>query len=194
MNSFAGFKLLPSLQATLTDKKISRPTEIQTRAIPALLAGRSVVGVSETGSGKTLAYALPILHLLKTLEASGAAVTEEGQPRAAVIVPTRELGEQVSKVFKEFTHTTRLRVRTVLGGTEMAVARKNVAGAFEVLVATPGRLLQLVDRGTVKLYDIRLLVFDEADSMLDQGFLADATRIVDRSEERRVGKECRIGC
>src|SRR4051812_45832755 len=102
MSSFADFKLLPSLQATLAEKGLVTPTEIQLKATPALLAGRSVVGVAETGSGKTLAYALPILHLLKSLENEGQAITEERQPRAAVIVPTRELGEQVSKVFKLF--------------------------------------------------------------------------------------------
>src|ERR1700757_2714481 len=109
MSTFADFNLLPSLQKTLAEKKWVTPTEIQDRALPMLLAGRSVVGVAETGSGKTLAYALPILHMLKTLENENQAVTKESQPRAAIIVPTRELGEQVAKVFKIFTHTTRLR-------------------------------------------------------------------------------------
>lgn len=179
--TFKDFELLPSLLKTLIAYKISKPTEIQTRAIPALLKGRSVVGVSETGSGKTLAFALPILHLLKEMESPKSftgPVANESLPRAAVIVPSRELGEQVARAFKLFTHDTRLRVRTVLGGTEMAVARKNVAGAFEVLVATPGRLIQLIDKKYVSLADVRLLVFDEADSMLDQGFLGDAKRIV----------------
>lgn len=77
------------------------------------------MGLSQTGSGKTLAYALPVLHLVKTLETEGDAVKHSGSPRAAVLVPTRELGEQVSKVLKPFTHFTRVRVRTVLGGTAM---------------------------------------------------------------------------
>ena len=178
MSLFTDFKLLPTLQATLAEKNLVTPTEIQNRALPALLSGGSVIGVSETGSGKTLAYALPVLHLLKILENEGQAVTSDGQPRAAVIVPTRELGEQVSKVFKPFTHTTRLRVRTVLGGTTFEVAKRNVRGPFEILVATPGRLVQLLDRKLVNLSDIRILIFDEADQMLDQGFLEDATRIV----------------
>ena len=178
MKPFSELPLLPSLQATLAEKGFANPTEIQSRTLPELLKGRSVVGVAETGSGKTLAYALPILHLLKTLENSGDPIKAEGQPRAAVIVPTRELGEQVTKVFKPFTHTTRLRVRSVLGGTDLDVAKKNVKGAFEVLVATPGRLVQLVARGLVKMGDVRILVFDEADQMLDQGFLPDAGKIV----------------
>jgi ATP-dependent RNA helicase RhlE len=176
--TFAEFPLLPSLHATLEEKGLTQATEIQSRAIPLLLKGRTVVGVAETGSGKTLAYALPILHALKTLENSGDRITADSQPRAAVIVPTRELGEQVSKVFKPFTHTTRLRVRTVLGGTDLDVAKRNISGAFEVLVATPGRLVKLIDRGLVKMSDIRTLVFDEADQMLDPGFLPAANRIV----------------
>jgi len=166
---------------------MAKPTEIQNRALPALLGGRSVVGVAETGSGKTLAYALPVLNMLKRLESSGQAVTKDSQPRAAVIVPTRELGEQVSRVFKVFTHTTRLRVRSVLGGTTLDVAKNNIKGPFEILVATPGRLVKLLERGLINLSDIRVLVFDEADQMLDQGFLPDATRIVkDCPPERQL--------
>jgi ATP-dependent RNA helicase RhlE len=188
MSSFSSFKLLPSLQASLKEKNFTQPTEIQNKAIPALLAGKSIVGVSETGSGKTLAYALPLLHMLKTLENDGQAVTENSHPRAAVIVPTRELGEQVSKVFKPFTHTTRLRVRTVLGGTAMEVARRNVSGPFEILVATPGRLVQLIEKSLINLSDIRVLIFDEADQMLDQSFMSDAMAIEDHCP-----KECQKG-
>lgn len=177
MRSFSEFQLLASLQETLKEKGLRKPTEIQSRTIPLLLEGKSVVGVAETGSGKTLAYALPVLHHTKTLENDGNAVSIESHPRAAIIVPTRELGEQVSKVLKPFTHTTRLRVRTVLGGTELEVAKKNIKGCFEVLVATPGRLVQLMDRKLIDLKDVRMLIFDEADQMLDAGFLNDGTRI-----------------
>ena len=185
MTTFADFKLLPTLQETLIEKELTRPTEIQTRAIPVLLAGRSVVGVAETGSGKTLAYGLPILHLLKTLENEGDAVKVYGEPRAIVVVPTRELGEQVAKAFKPFTHTTRLRVRAVLGGTTMEVAKRSVQGAFEVLVATPGRLVKMIEMGLVTLGDVHLLVLDEVDQMLDHGFLPDVQRLVKKCPEGR---------
>lgn len=178
MNSFTRFNLLPTLQAKLAELGLVTPTEIQNRAIPLLLSGRSVVGVAETGSGKTLAYALPVLHLLKELENQGQEVSDERKPRAVVVVPTRELGEQVSRVFKPFTHTTRLRVRTVLGGTTLEVARRNIQGKLEVLVATPGRLVQFINQGLIHLSDVRILIFDEADQMLDQGFLPDAKTIV----------------
>jgi superfamily II DNA/RNA helicase len=178
MATFDSLNLLSSLKKTLAEKGLTTLTDIQARAMPALLECRSVVGVAETGSGKTLAYALPVLHLIKLLEKEGDPVQAERRPRAAVIVPTRELGEQVTRVFKPFTHTTRLRVRSVLGGTDADVARRNAAGAFDILIATPGRLIKLMATGGVKLDDVRVLVFDEADQMLDQGFMESARQIV----------------
>ena len=178
MNSFADLALLPTLQETLVERNLTTPTDIQTQAVPALLAGHSVVGVAETGSGKTLAYALPILHRLKTLELQGKPVKVYGEPRAIVVVPTRELGEQVAKAFKPFTHTTRLRVRALLGGTTMEQAKRSLQGPFEVLVATPGRLIKMMEGGLVTLGDVHTLVLDEADQMLDHGFLPDVRRIV----------------
>jgi len=177
MITFNTFKLLNSLNLTLKEKGLSQPTDIQKQLIPKILEGQSVVGVAETGSGKTLAYALPILHILKNRENDKDPVIVSAHPRALIIVPTRELGEQVSKVFKLFTHTTRLRVRSVLGGSTLEVAKKNVAGPFEILVATPGRLLKLAERGLVNFSDVQILVYDEVDQMLDHGFLPDAKRI-----------------
>lgn len=176
-NLFSDFNLIQTLKDTLREKNFIKTTDIQSQSLPALLAGRSVVGVSETGSGKTLAYVLPILQMLKTLEIQNNPVVVEAQPRAAVIVPSRELGEQVSRVFKLFTHTTRLRVRTVLGGSTAAAAKQNIKAPFDILVATPGRLIQLMDLELINLCDTRILIFDEADQMLDGGFLPDAERI-----------------
>jgi superfamily II DNA/RNA helicase len=185
MNTFTEFGLLTTLQETLVEKQILRPTEIQARAIPALLGGRSIVGIAETGSGKTLAYALPAMHHIKSLEIAGDAITLSARPRALVVVPTRELGEQVTKAFKPFTHTTRLRVRSVLGGTTTEVAKRGLAGAFEILVATPGRLVQMLERRLVDLDDVQMLILDEADQMLDHGFLPDVTRIIQASPQKR---------
>ncbi len=178
MPSFRDFDLIPSLQSTLKKEGFVTPTEIQERALPPLLNGGSVVGVAETGSGKTLAYALPVLQRLKQLEESGDAVSTPGHPRAIVLVPSSDLGEQVAKAFKVFTHETRLRVRSSLGGVAMAVARRNVASPFEVLLATPGRLEQLMQQKLVSLSDLRLLVLDEADQILDAGFLPAIQRIL----------------
>jgi ATP-dependent RNA helicase RhlE len=185
MRGFSEFGFLDSIKRTLKDKNFKVPTDIQNRTMSQLLDGKSLVGVAETGSGKTLAYALPLLHLVKSFELNGQPVEQPGRPRAAVIVPTRELGEQVTKVFKLFTHDTRVRVRSVLGGTTLEIAKRNISGPFEVLVATPGRLIQLMDRNLVSLEDVRLLVFDEADQMLDQGFLKDASALVAACPDER---------
>ncbi len=179
MSSFNQQPLLPSLLTTLAEQKFTTLTDVQDQTLSALLEGRSLVGVAETGSGKTLAFVLPLLHQLKTLENHGSAISDPGRPRGLVLAPGRELGEQVSKVFKTFTHGTRLRVRTALGGTKKQIARQNVSGNFEILVATPGRLVQLLDSGELRLDDLRTLVFDEADQMLDQGFLPVARRILE---------------
>ncbi len=185
MSSFKEFTLLPSLLSTLKKVGFSAPTEIQERALPPLLKGKSVAGVAETGSGKTLAYALPVLQKLKQLEENDDAVSLQGHPRAVILVPSSDLGEQVAKVFKGFTHETRLRVRSALGGIAMAVARRNVAGPFEILLATPGRLEKLMQLNLVELADLRFLVLDEADQILDAGFLPVIKRILKRSPDNR---------
>lgn len=178
MKNFTDFGLLPSLIKTLKSQKIYTPTEIQANAIPMLMSGQSVVGISETGSGKTLTYALPILHLLKTIETEGNPVEDAAKPRAIVLVPSRDLGEQVSKVFKNYTHETRLRVRPVLGGTTFEQSRRSVAAPFEILLATPGRLSQMLAKRLIDFSDVRMIVFDEADQMLDQGFIEDSQMVI----------------
>ncbi|MGE3260499.1 MAG: DEAD/DEAH box helicase [Bacteriovoracia bacterium] len=185
MSSFNDFDLLETLRETLAEKGFTEPTEIQSLTIPRLLNGKSVAGVAETGSGKTLAYALPLLHLVKSLELGGDKIEDDSRPRALVLVPTRELGEQVAKAFKPFTHTTRVRVRSLLGGTSSEMGRRNVGAPFEILVATPGRLVQFLQRRLIDLSDVRSLVFDEADQMLDQGFLPDANKIAAACPEER---------
>jgi ATP-dependent RNA helicase RhlE len=179
MRSFDEFDLLLSLRETLGELGFTSPTEIQGEALPRLLHGQSMAGVAQTGSGKTIAYVLPILHLVKSLELAKDRIEDEASPRALVVVPSRDLGEQVAKVFKQFTHHTRVRVRTLLGGTSSEVARRNVTGSFEVLVATPGRITQFLDRKLLSLNDVRFLVFDEADQMLGDGFLDEAQKIND---------------
>lgn len=177
-STFAELGLLPSLQATLAARELVTLTEIQARALPALLERQSVVAIAETGSGKTLTYVLPILDRLKRMEDDSNRVEDEREPRAMVIVPTRELGEQVALVFKGLTHETRLRVRTVLGGQKLRQNRETVAGVFEVLVATPGRLERLLQNEELSLAAIRIVVLDEADQLLDLGFLPQVIEVV----------------
>jgi ATP-dependent RNA helicase RhlE len=177
LSSFSDYPLLPSLKSSLVEQGLTKPTDIQARAIPELLKKRSLIGVAETGSGKTLAYVLPMLHIVKELESADSPVADASRPRGIVLVPGRELGEQVGRVFKGLTHGTRLRVRYAIGGTAKQVARQNVKGDFEILVATPGRLQQLLVGRKVRLDDVRMLVFDEADQLLDQGFLPVASKV-----------------
>lgn len=179
MSTFSELALLPTLVASLDEQGITQPTGIQRDAIPALVAGESVLGVSQTGSGKTLAYVLPLLHRIKELELGGDRVTEAGRPRGLVLVPGRELGEQVARVFKGLTHQTRVRVRVAVGGTAKRISRRAVSSPFEILVASPGRLLHLMGRGEVKLDDVRSVVFDEADQVVDPGFLPVAQEILE---------------
>ena len=179
MSSFSAFALLPTLIAALKEQGIVRPTDIQQACIAPLVRGQSLLGVAETGSGKTLAYVLPLLHHLKALEEAGDPVTQVGMPRGLVLVPGRELGEQVAKVLKSLTHSTRLRVRSAIGGSNKKIAKQSVASNFEILVATPGRLTQLLSSRDIKLSDVRTLIFDEADQMIDPGFLPVARRILE---------------
>jgi ATP-dependent RNA helicase RhlE len=173
-NEFKKLNLLDTLISSLSDQSLTHPTEIQKEVIPKIINLESVVGVSNTGSGKTLAYALPILHVLKSQENKRGPVQTPAQPRALIMVPTRELGDQVAKVFKTLTHETRLRVRVALGGMTFADSRKNVAAPFEILIATSDRLVELLKGEYIDLSNILFLVFDEADQMLDQGFLANS--------------------
>ena len=178
MSSFSDIPLLSTLINTLAGQGIKKPTDIQIQSIPLLLHDRSLVGVSETGSGKTLAYVLPLIHKIKSLELAGFPVSKARHPRGLILVPGRELGVQVSKVVKGLTHETRVRVRTALGGSKKKVSRKNVSGMFEILVATPGRLQHLLSEGELNLGDVRSVIFDEADQMVDPGFLPVARRIL----------------
>ncbi len=179
MSTFSELPLLPTLLQTLGEQQLTTPTEVQLRAIPKLLAGRTLVGIAQTGSGKTLAYALPVLDHVKRLELADDSVVDTGRPRAIVLVPGRELGEQVAKVFKTFTHDTRLRVRAVFGGVKARVNHETVRGEIDVLIATPGRLVQLVEKERIQLDDVRMLVLDEADQLLDLGFIPSIEKIID---------------
>lgn len=178
VRTFADLHLLDSLRHTLDQLGFPGPTPVQAAAIPQLMGGASTLVVAPTGSGKTLAFGLPLLHRLKERELGGDRVTEPGRPRGLVVLPRRELGEQISRALKQFTHHTRVRVRTALGGEKPEVSRRNVEGAHEVLIATPGRLELLMGEGVVALDDVATVIFDEADELLDAGFLASAQRLL----------------
>ena len=152
------------------------PTPIQLRTIPVILAGQDVIGSAQTGTGKTAAFALPILSRLDH---------PETQPRVLILEPTRELAAQVETAFRDFARFTDLRVAVVFGGVGYGLQREALRKGVDVLVATPGRLLDLMQQGTCRLDHVKYLVLDEADRMLDMGFLPDVRRILQKCPRER---------
>jgi len=152
------------------------PTPIQLRAIPLILQGRDVIGSAQTGTGKTAAFALPILSQLSH---------PESHPRVLILEPTRELAAQVETAFRDFSRFTDLRVAVVFGGVGYGQQKETLRKGVDVLVATPGRLLDLLNQGACRLDRVQFLVLDEADRMLDMGFLPDVRRIVQKCPRGR---------
>ena len=152
------------------------PTPIQLRAIPLILQGRDVIGSAQTGTGKTAAFALPILSQLSH---------HESHPRVLILEPTRELAAQVETAFRDFSRFTDLRVAVVFGGVGYGQQKETLRKGVDVLVATPGRLLDLLNQGACRLDRVQFLVLDEADRMLDMGFLPDVRRIVQKCPRAR---------
>jgi len=152
------------------------PTPIQLRGIPLVLAGRDVIGSAQTGTGKTAAFALPILTRLDR-HAPG--------PRTLILEPTRELAAQVETAFRDYARFTDLKVTVVYGGVGYGRQMDELRAGADVVVATPGRLLDHLERGTLRLDKVQFLVLDEADRMLDMGFLPDVRRIVERCPRQR---------
>src|SRR5690349_18018681 len=152
------------------------PTPIQLRAIPLILERRDLIGSAQTGTGKTAAFALPILSQLGP---------HEQHPRVLVLEPTRELAAQVETAFRDFARFTDLRVAVVFGGVGYGQQREALRNGLDVLVATPGRLLDLLQQGSCRLDHVKFLVLDEADRMLDMGFLPDVKRIVQKCPRER---------
>jgi ATP-dependent RNA helicase RhlE len=152
------------------------PTPIQLRAIPLILAGKDVIGSAQTGTGKTAAFALPILTRLDT---------QQREPRALILEPTRELAAQVETAFRDHSRFTDLRVAAFYGGVGYGRQMEALKRGVDVVVATPGRLLDHLQQRNIRLQGIQFLVLDEADRMLDMGFLPDVRRIIDQCPKKR---------
>lgn len=151
------------------------PTEIQSQAIPAILEGKDIVGCAQTGTGKTAAFVLPMLHRLETVERK----SKKRKPRALVVTPTRELAVQIEQAVRGYGRFMDLKTLAVYGGTRIEQQIKFLRRGVDVVVATPGRLLDLIQRGSVNLSLVEMLVLDEADRMFDMGFVNDIRKIVD---------------
>jgi ATP-dependent RNA helicase DeaD len=155
---------------------IETPTPIQAQAIPALLAGRDVIGQAFTGSGKTLAFALPLVERIDT--------SEQGV-QALILCPTRELAQQVGEVLAQLVEGTKIRSAIVFGGRAIGPQQEAIRRGAQIVIGTPGRILDHLSRGSLRLDRVKFLVLDEADEMLDRGFAPDVERILSRSSKDR---------
>ncbi|MFC3226760.1 DEAD/DEAH box helicase [Marinibaculum pumilum] len=170
--SFEDLGLSPETLRAVTDAGYSTPTPIQSKAIPYVLMGRDIVGVAQTGTGKTAGFTLPLIDIL----ADGQAKAR--MPRALILEPTRELADQVKSSFEKYGKYHRLSTALLIGGMSFGDQDKLLDRGVDVLIATPGRLLDHFERGKVMLSGVKILVIDEADRMMDMGFIPDVERIV----------------
>jgi ATP-dependent RNA helicase RhlE len=168
--NFDQFNLDPRLAAGIKRAGYDTPTPIQEAAIPAALRGRDIIGTAQTGTGKTAAFVLPILHRLLT--------GPRNVTRVLIVTPTRELAEQIHDVIRDLAAGTRLRSATIYGGVGAGPQIKSLREGVEIIVACPGRLLDLMSQNQAHLNRIEVLVLDEADRMFDMGFLPDVRRII----------------
>ena len=171
--SFEELGLMPRLLQAVADEGYTVPTPIQAQAIPAILAGRDVMGGAQTGTGKTAAFALPILQNLSKRGSS-----KSRRPRCLVLAPTRELAAQVGDFIGNYGKNLTMRSTVVFGGVGINPQIDKLRRGVDILVATPGRLLDHVGQGTVDLSEVEILVLDEADRMLDMGFIHDIKRVL----------------
>ncbi|BBK37234.1 hypothetical protein STAQ_23120 [Allostella sp. ATCC 35155] len=172
MTSFSDLGLSPELLQAVADSGYTQPTPIQAQAIPYVLMGRDVLGCAQTGTGKTASFTLPMIDIL----AQGRARAR--MPRSLILEPTRELATQVAESFDRYGKHHKLNQALLIGGESMGEQEKKLDRGVDVLIATPGRLMDLFDRGKILMNDVRTLVIDEADRMLDMGFIPDVERIV----------------
>ena len=180
--NFETLGLAPALLRALADAGYTVPTPIQTQAIPLVLAGEDVLGGAQTGTGKTAAFGLP---LLQRLTEGNKPATGPRKPRALILVPTRELAVQVADSLRAYGKYARLNVTTIFGGAGMGPQVDNLRRGVDILVATPGRLIDHMQQGSAKLDAVEVLILDEADRMLDMGFLPAMKRILSRVPAER---------
>jgi ATP-dependent RNA helicase RhlE len=175
---FTALGLMPELTRALADRGYTEPTPVQTRVIPEILAGHDILAGAQTGTGKTAGFTLPILQLLHGAQPSKA-------PRSLVLVPTRELAAQVHESIRSYGKYLRLRSLVIFGGVGIHPQIDALHRGTDILVATPGRLLDHAKQRTVDLSNVQILVLDEADRMLDMGFIADIRRVIKLLPPRR---------
>ena len=181
---FSDFGLSPAIQRALEDQGYVHPTPIQAQAIPVLLQGRDVMGAAQTGTGKTASFSLPIIQML--LATANTSMSPARHPvRALILTPTRELAVQVADNVKAYAKHTPVRSTVVFGGMDMKPQTEILRNGVEIVIATPGRLLDHIEQKNISLGQVQMLVMDEADRMLDMGFLPDLQRIINLLPKQR---------
>ena len=180
-SSFEGLGLAEPLQLALKAENYLKPTPIQAQAIPLLTEGRDLLGIAQTGTGKTAAFALPILHRLSLEHAQ----RSPGAPRALILAPTRELARQIGERFTAYGRKLPLTSAVIFGGVNQHHQVKALKAGVDILIATPGRLLDLCTQRHIRLDKVSILVLDEADRMLDMGFIRDVRKIVAACRSKR---------
>ena len=179
---FKDLNLLPSLLKALEDKKYTEPTSIQQKAIPFILSRKDVLGSAQTGTGKTAAFALPIIqHLENEMQSHSG----RRKIRALVVTPTRELAIQIGENFVFYSKYNKLKTTVIYGGIKQGSQTQALNRGVDVLIATPGRLLDLMSQGYISLKDVGYFVLDEADRMLDMGFINDIKKLLDKLPQKR---------
>ncbi|WP_294819977.1 DEAD/DEAH box helicase [uncultured Flavobacterium sp.] len=179
---FEDLNLLKNIQQALTDEGYEAPTPIQQQAIPIILEGTDIVGCAQTGTGKTAAFAIPILNSLHRIVGSAKKVK---YIRTLVVTPTRELALQIGESFDTYGKYTNIRQLTIFGGVNQVSQTDQLRKGVDVLIATPGRLLDLHKQGFINLDHLHTLVLDEADQMLDMGFIHDVKKIIKLTPDNR---------
>ena len=179
---FKELNIMPEILKALEKENYEIPTPIQEEAIPVVLSGRDLLGCAQTGTGKTAAFAIPTLQLLSREKALH---WEKQTIKALVVTPTRELALQIFDSFNTYGRFTRLKTCVVFGGVSQKPQEENLKRGADILVATPGRLLDLMDQGIVRIEHIKILVLDEADRMLDMGFIHDVKKIIAQTPVRK---------
>jgi superfamily II DNA/RNA helicase len=177
--TFADLGLSDELLRALGDAGYNDPTPIQRQAIPSVLMGQDLVGIAQTGTGKTAAFVLPMIDIL------GQGRSRARMPRSLILEPTRELAAQVAENFEKYGRYHKLSMALLIGGVSMGDQQKALEKGVDVLIATPGRLMDLFDRGNILLTGCNLLVIDEADRMLDMGFIPDIEHICTKLPAKR---------
>ena len=172
---FDELELIPPLLKALKDKNYTEPTSIQEKAIPVILERNDVLGVAQTGTGKTAAFAIPIIQLIHRIEKN-----EHGRPklRALIVTPTRELAIQIDENINSYAKYTVVKNTVIFGGVKQHKQVAQLRNGVHILVATPGRLLDLISQGYISLKTVKMFVLDEADRMLDMGFINDIKKLL----------------